>query len=586
MLVAALLFLAALCLGLPLARRANAPDDLMLACYALSSGLVMLSLAIYVLGMAHWLYPGASLSLLLIPCLRSKSALSLLGRAALQWRSQIGLMPLLICFWISACALAPNTHFDVQVYHYAYPEMYARNHSLQFARANTHEGLIGPAHLLYVPALQLGGESAANLINCFYLGILLVVCRRLGAPPAVWLLLSSPLVIFQAQGGLTDLPVAAYCCLALEALLRKPAHPFWVGLWAGQAVAVKWTALGNYLCLLPLCLAHRRLGVALLLGLCLLIPQFYRNYSATGDPFSPLSIWRLAVFGGTPNKLEEPPRIPVPDRWGRFPVNLLHVSLADRSWQNTCNPLILAGILLALWQPRRPLQAASATAFLGLSLAAPSDLRYAFPTLCWCACVTARWIESKRLNYPRLAASVLAVSCLPGLAVLVALSLQRLSLRYGRDSYLEQRSNYAAYRYLGEHARADQTVYLLGRRGFRCPLAYVCGDDPPRGVPLPTINYYVADLREPFLIPALVGDLVNQRRGQWVDLQSLLVGPLSVLSLAEIYEEVRSLGYAVNADGKVWLERPLQARPKLKMQGVFQASVVFSQDRVVVLQAR
>lgn len=587
MLVALLLFLAALSLGLPLARRLCAgSDDLMLACHALSGGLILMSLLIYLLGITGQLYPGVCLGLLLLPWLGIRPVLPVLGRAALEWRRQIGLLPLMVCVWIGVCGLAPNTHFDVQVYHYAYPELYGQRHSLQFARVNTHEGLIGPAHLLYIPALQLGGEGAANLLNCFYLGILLIACRRLSARPVVWLLLSSPLVIFQSQGGLTDLPTAAYCCLALEALLRKPASGLGAGLWAGQAVAIKWTALSNYLCLIPLCFPRKRLAGALLLGLLLLLPQLSRNLAANGDPFSPLGIWRWAVFGGNQIDPKEPPRIPVPDRLGRFPMNLFHLSLTDRSWQNACNPLILGGILLALAQPRQPIHKVTALAFLGLSLAAPSDLRYAFPTLCWCACVAASWLESSRHKFPRLVPALLVLSCLPGMAVLIALSVQRASLRHGRAVYLASRTSSAAFEFLAREARPDQTVYLLGRRGFRCPIAYVCGDDPPRGVPLPRFDYYLADLREPFLIPALLGELVGRRRGQWVELTSLRVGPLSVLSQSELEEEVRRLGYTLNSNGEIWLERPLGGRPKLKMHGALEARVVFHQDRVVVLQAR
>ena len=543
--VALLLVLAGLGLGWPWVRSHS--DPLYRTGTALALGWTILSQLVFWMGLAGGLNKPLLGLLILLPASASRPAWPSLKEGC---RALGGLN--LWCAILGLCALAPNSHVDVQVYHYAFPELYLRHGSLDWTWANYYEGLVGPAHMLYLPALALGGEVAANLLAPLFLWLLLLgmlsVCRSLhqdGGRCAGWLVATSPLVLFQGLGGLVDLPAAAYTCWALAALLRGRFR--WTGLWAVQAVAIKLTAGLNLICLALLPAGRRALAWAFVLALLLVGPYWARNAYHTGDPVSPLwKTWRVGQTGGLGSS-GKPARL-TGQRGDRFPFNLL--AWRGQAWQDSLNPLLWAGLALALVTSRaqdRALDRLCLGSAVALVILAPADLRYLLPSLPWWACLA----STQKGRGP---IWLLPLSCLPGGLVLSALLATRLPALLNPDQYLSERTSYSAYQYLATHARPGQRAYLLGRSGFRCPIDYVSGDARPRQRPAPPIDFYVVDLREPHILQALCAlEPVGHS------------GPLAACSRGEVARVIPN------------------KRAELQPEGVFQARIVSSSDRVVIL---
>jgi len=303
--------LSALCLG-----GYRSEDQILRLVKAFAAGLLVWSCLVALLGawlcLDRTLFAFLLIGILLVSCPGWKQIISALR----QIPERLGRPATLFWLAVAVCSLAPNTHFDVEVYHYAFPEVYLRQRSLAWSGNNVHEGLIGPVQLLYIPLLSLGGEAAANLLGPLFLLALLLTAQHLceslrpgSGRLAVWLLLTSPLLLFQSLGGLTDLPGAFYACLALATLLDGPCCNRRIlegGFWMGAAVAIKWSNALTVPILLALVVrrlpAQRKLRALLLvLGLGLVIPQLSRNWLHTGDPIYPLvSSWHI----GSPRGIE------------------------------------------------------------------------------------------------------------------------------------------------------------------------------------------------------------------------------------------------------------------------------------------
>jgi hypothetical protein len=560
---------------------------------AFSLGLVLWSLLIALLGQLG-LLDARIFALLLLGILAGTGRRLLCGLRSLA--NSLDKWATLYILAVAVCAMAPNTHVDVQIYHYAFPEAYLKQGSLHWTAINVHEGLVGLFQLLYLPLLALGGEAAANLLSPFLLLALVQVCRDLceGLRPdsgrrAVWLLLSSPLLLFQALGGLVDLACALYSCLALAALLQEreksPNLPA-AALWIGYALAVKWTAALSFVCLVPVAwmrlpAGHKSRAATLFLGLLLLLPQCSRNFANTGDPIYPLtSVWRVGTSKGVSYGGTRRPGGIAPPAVYRFPWRL--GSIQERHWQDLPNPLIWLVPLLGLpvlvkRSPFRPLALASGMAFLALCILGTTDLRYCLPSLCWMACLAACVWRGPGWLW--------GLTCLPGVLTVLALlaRIPQWVTPERRADYLAARSPYAAYRFLAERGRSGQFVYLLGRLGYRCPLAYASGDN-RTGRPMPPIDFYVADLREPYLIPALLARLANDKQGQKLPIEALRLGPLQALSAAELKKHLQNQGYDVQGD-QVQLQALVPPRISLHLEKAFEGRLLFSQDGVVVLSA-
>jgi hypothetical protein len=181
------------------------------------------------------------------------------------WLGQRFPAAVLVFIGVAACgALSPNTHTDVESYHYTLPRLYLQHHGLYWTDTSTFDGSFQLVHMLYGLAMAVGGEVQANLLGPIFLGLLAlataVACgRRQAGVLAALLLVSSPVAFEQATGGLIDVPCAAFAMLAMDAWLlasraRRPAGWGWCGWFAGAAAGVRSTGglAALVLCLLTL----------------------------------------------------------------------------------------------------------------------------------------------------------------------------------------------------------------------------------------------------------------------------------------------------------------------------------------------
>lgn len=455
--------------------------------YTLGCGLLLTSWLTCVLGwLGLWNRVWLGLVVGLPLLWRPRQILALWSRAQAELRGELAPWTRLCLGVVLGLALvaglAPNTHFDVEVYHYTLPRLYLERGGLYWTGSFVFDGFFQQSHMLYVLALGLGGEAAAGLLGGLFLawlGLLTVsIVSRFqpGAAGSVLVvILTSPVVLLQSSGGLTDLPAAALAMWALDAWLG---HCYGIcALACGAAVATKLSAAPAVaaLVLASLLRGHRRGAAGIVLATVLVCaPWWGRNLYHTGTPLYPLggdwSPRRVRSLEVGVGKLL--PR--------RFPLSLLlpDFSAGDgRRWQQAFNPALWAGCLLTgpgagwTWLP-------TGVYLIGVLPLHLADQRYLLPGLLWLGVISGLRIHGwlARSRWVRLA---LAASAGTGLAFTTAWVLPRVPVALGWESpdhFLERHSPLTeAYRYLGLH-HAGERILLLDRRGYRCPLPFVLGD--------------------------------------------------------------------------------------------------------------
>jgi hypothetical protein len=347
-----------------------------------------------------------------------------------------------------------------------------------------YDGLFHGCHLVYAWALGAVGQTAANLLGPLFLlllGLALAESRGLQLGALGALLLSSPILVSQASGGgLTDLPVAAFCALALASFRRGDRG--WEKVWGAAAVSVKLTAVPALLALALACRRDLPRAAGLLAaGAAGAAPWLVFNALHTGQPFFPLGgswqvhslldpQWPLAlVLLAVGWSLRRFPRLDLPV--GLLALLALACTLdwspaGDlRDWEFTLSPLVLAGLVRWLagpvdWGPEA----------WGLLLAPLAGPRYGLPCAAWAIPLAAEgWRRGERSR-------VWLVGLVVGGAVSLAILGPRCLVAMGaidRENYLTRRiALYPAYRWLD--GQPYSRVLLTDPRGFYCPLPAVC----------------------------------------------------------------------------------------------------------------
>ncbi len=355
---------------------------------------------------------------------------------------------------LTVAATAPNTHWDVHTYHYTMPRLYLQHGSLYHTEVGSYNGLAGTCHLVYTVAMGWGGEMSANLCGILYLlllGCSLAALTAEAAPLALLMLIGSPLFIVQSNGGLTDLPSAAYSMLLLAHFLEQ--RWAWSGLWAVVLVLAKLTGVLALVSLWPLVWQHsRRLVVAsMALGVLGIPPLLW--FSPLGDE------WRWSyLLNGSADALTRALLCELPG-W-----NL-------RRWQETLSPCILPGLVasLALSGNHRRIVVALGWACLLSGLLHLHSPRYALSMAVWSLVPASIGWAALCKGEARAARFTLAFGLAVSLMVSAASLVRPLAAALGRpdrQAYLEARiTPLEAYRWLATQPYKrplvlDSRVYL------------------------------------------------------------------------------------------------------------------------------
>lgn len=408
-------------------------------------------------GLLPWVTQG--LTCLGLPLLLRSRAWSDLQRLGRLWGGFIAFMVLL--------ATVPNTHWDVQVYHYTLPRLYLEQGRVHWTGTGIYDSLVSLSHPLHAWAMGCAGEMGANLLGLAFLMMLTTslvavtdACGVAGsAPVVVALVASSPLLLRQADGGLTDLPAAAY----LAAMMASPgSRGGW--MWGLMAILTRLNAG------LGVVLWHMATGRWRILGWLLMagvIPWVLTNVAQQNPPLYPFSsLWKVSDFRGGMD-------------FGAHRLLLAGWSMQgdSRAWANMLSPLLLPGMLLIRRPWPRPVIVFGLLGLLASTLTGLTQARYQLPwllgLLVWSALGWVqqggdrKWLRGVFWSVA-LASTLIAVSpWWPKLVVAVG--------GMPVSSYLETRlTPWPAYQWL--RGTAYSKVMLTDPRAYHCPKPFFLVD--------------------------------------------------------------------------------------------------------------
>ena len=272
------------------------------AAITLTAGLVIIMpVFVFGLGMVGLFRTPVFASALAIPALGGLFRIRFSGFSTLRWQ-WLAVGGLLLAPSI-LCALVPETQYDALQYHLAIPRRFLEAGRIYLADPWPHANFHLAMETLFVPAMAIGGDGAAKLLNWQFFPLLLVLVRLAATAAGItgiashlpWMVIaSSPL--FSSIAGQTFTDCAAACAITAAILLRLGPRPpaFIIGALVGAAGAVKLPSMAYGLAILPF-LAPRGLMLVAGLGWSLpLIAWPVKSFLLTGTPFGGIAfntIW-------------------------------------------------------------------------------------------------------------------------------------------------------------------------------------------------------------------------------------------------------------------------------------------------------
>lgn len=381
--------------------------------------------------------------------------------------SQGLLIGLLGCLF-GLSALAPNTEWDAQVYHYTLPSLYLEHGGVYWTNTGIYDSLWSLSHPLNAWALGCGGELSANLLGAVFLALLLCSLLALSQPGTdayvLALGLSSPILIVGSTGGATDLPAAAYIAAMMAAGDSR--------LGPGWGLAAVLTRLNALPALFLWGLQTSNKKKILMFSLAGLAPWMVFNGLHLGDPLFPFStLWRGSDFRGS---LSHGANQLLLSQW--------RIGLDSRAWMSLLSPLLLPGLLLFRRKNWEPWLIFGLT---GLALSALLRLSQARYQLAWTVGLllwsgtgwhqqgrTKKWL---RVTFWT-STLVCAIVSFSALAPKLLFTLTRQS----EESYLSSRlTSWPAYRWLEKSHY--KKVLLTDPRAYRCPKPFALVDQASLG---------------------------------------------------------------------------------------------------------
>jgi len=331
-LVAAYVVVAAIGLGLWVARVAKLrlpnPWERLALCAGL--GLGILSLLVLGLGLAGLLSPafwvlvlGVFILISLVDLfdlfgeLRSDFAV-MRPKGTFEWWVAIALIGVFAVNFLAA--FIPPLDYDVLEYHLGSPAQYARAGRIFFIQDNVYGSFPANVEMLFLLAIKLSGGAIAGAYTSKLLNVALgmlaaigvwrlgarLFTRRVGAVSAA-IFYSAPWVSVVTEKAYVEVGLALFGVLAMLSAARYwvgPAeHRKWreaaaAGIFAGLAMGTKYPAavfvlapLGLFFVVVNLRLRGLLLKHGLVFGICALVavsPWLVKNYVYTGNPTYPL----------------------------------------------------------------------------------------------------------------------------------------------------------------------------------------------------------------------------------------------------------------------------------------------------------
>jgi len=280
------------------------------------------------------------------------AVLACAGIGARQWRMLPGLFPgalrslvgsggrarvaMLTVSGAAACfvlliAIAPPAGWDSLMYHLRVPAQFLERGGIFLPEDNLHVAFVGLPHMLYLPLLRVGSESAPAVLNAamtigLSLAMFALASRFWGescGAASLLLLWTSPIVLLVGGTARIDLTLGVLLLLAHYALLLAlrregdPGNIYVAALLAGFALATKYHALLYDAALAPLAFAAVRSQTAsvqqtaaklarwLALAIVVALPFLANNVLLLGAPLYPffaapaLEPWLVPLFHRT-----------------------------------------------------------------------------------------------------------------------------------------------------------------------------------------------------------------------------------------------------------------------------------------------
>ena len=208
-------------------------------------------------------------------------------------------------------ALAPEMSPDGSAYHLPFVARYLRAHGFERIPQNLYGNLSQGVELLFLPAVSLGGHSAAAMVHYLFLLALPLMMisygRRFGFPlpamAAAFLVFASPVLGWDGTSAYVDVAATAilfalFYLLSIWETGRSSDLLVPIGILAGFSFAAKYTAaIGIPYAIAIVVLAQRRACKAWLrpvLTVCgvaalFILPWMIKNQIFGGNPFAPFA---------------------------------------------------------------------------------------------------------------------------------------------------------------------------------------------------------------------------------------------------------------------------------------------------------
>jgi len=287
-----------------LPRRVRSKDPVTAVLSAVSVGLTLVSLLMWILGYLIGL-PSAFLVILVLVGLgvfRLRAWVRLLLHAGRRMGRDFGRPAWILILPAAASVpalLLPVIDSDGLRYHLALPKLFMLTGKVFLYPWDMAGAYPQSAEMLYMSGLAIGPPEISKFLHFFSLvlgccALMHFIGDRVGSAVAGWAFLVAPVVLAGASAAFIDGFVVLHLAVALL-LLKEEESPWAVGLCLSGALWTKWTAgpaIGG-LFVLGLFIYRKRsswrMVTALVLPSVLVIaPLAIRNFRALGDPFFPV----------------------------------------------------------------------------------------------------------------------------------------------------------------------------------------------------------------------------------------------------------------------------------------------------------